>query len=95
MALAVANSSTYLVIFMISMSYQCIAPLASAVPSNYTASDMLATSLHGRPVANTTVTMIDGVPSVGFLEHEAPLLLPPSESKGWAAVGDSNPATHR
>ncbi|KAM3256995.1 hypothetical protein ACQJBY_049399 [Aegilops geniculata] len=94
MALAVANSSMYLVIFMISMSYQCIAPVASAVPTNYTAYDMLATSVHGRPVTNTTVTMADGVPSVNFFEHESPLLLPPSESKGWAAVDDSNPATH-
>ena len=88
------NSSMYIVIFMISMSYQCIAPLASAVPTNYTTSNMLVTSVHGRPVTNTTVAMANGVPSIDFLEHEAPPLLPPSESKGWA-VDDSNPATHR
>ncbi|VAI31714.1 unnamed protein product [Triticum turgidum subsp. durum] len=85
----------YIVIFMISMSYQCIAPLASAVPTNYTASNMHVTSVHGRPVTNTTVAMANGVPSIDFLEHEAPLLLPPSESKGWAEVDDSNPVTHR
>ena len=79
---------------MISMSYQCIAPLASAVPTNYTASNMLVTSIHGRPVTNNTVAMANGMPSIDFLEHAAPPLLPPSESKGWA-VDDSNPATHR